>query len=289
MLLFWKVLANLKSLSFSSYRRLKVFDSLIHSLIRPMTRLEELSLRLFAIDGSTVIDSIYLNREVLPYLPHLRRFNVDIVSYAPSLSEVLEQNNEEIQHLSYNGKSHPLLYYTAQQQYQAVRSHAFSLPFVFDSIYLISSRIPGGLFTNVRCVSFSDLYGPFEHEFLVQIAISFPRLTHLTVVDFRLQEEKRIREANTTGSTASAAKFKYLTDLLLIGKYGGYAEQFLVETSTLLPRLTNLTIDYEALFTVTETFTWDATRRNCINIEHIDLSRAFVYSEEMCLYFPRSR
>ena len=289
MILFWKILANLKSLSFSSYRRLKVVERLIHSLIRPMISLEELSLRLYVIDGSTVIDSTYLNREVLSCLPHLRTCNVDIACYASSLSEVLEQHTEEIQYVSYNGKSHPVLYHTAQQQHRCVHSRVFSIPFAFDSIELISSRIPAGLFTNVRRVSFSEHSGSYEHEFFVQMAISFPRLTHLTVLDFRLQEEKRIRETNTTGSTASAIEFNHLTDLFLIGKYGDYAEQLLVETTTLLPRLTNLTIDYEALFVVTENFTRDATRRNCINIEHLVLDKPFVYSKEMCLYFPRAR
>ena len=287
MISFWKILANLKNLSFSSNRRVKILDSLVLSLIRRMTSLEVLSLRLFLTDSSTNIESTYLNREVLPYLPNLRTFNVDICNYASSHSGALGQHAKEIQHLSYNGQCHPLVCYTARSRYGSVCSHVFSLPFMFDRMQLICSSFSGDLFPNVRHVSFSDLYGPFEHAFFVQIATSFPRLTDLTIIDSSLQEEKQIRRSNGTEPTAPAVKFNHLNDLLLIGRHGDYAEQLLVETNTLLPRLTKLTIDYEPLFIVTENFTRNATRRNCMNIEHLDLSEPFAFSEEMCLYFPR--
>ena len=289
LILLEKILANLKSLSFSSFRRVNVYNSLINPLLRRMTGLEELSLRLFVTDRSTFIESTHLNREVLPYLPHLRTFNVDIVTYASSLSDVLEQQTKEIQYLSYNGECHPLVCYTARPQYRSARSHIFSLPFMFDSMQLIFSHFPGDLFPNVRQISLSEIHGPFEHKFFVQIATSFPRLTRLTLADFRLQEEKRIQGSNDTKPTVSAVEFKYLTNLLLIGRHGDYAEQFLVETNALLPRLTTLTIEYEQLFIVTENFTRDASRRNCSNIEHLELDKPFVYSKEMYLYFPRCR
>jgi hypothetical protein len=289
-ILFGKILANLKSLSFSSFRRVNVYNNLINPLLRQMTGLEELSLRLFVTDRSTVIESTHLNREVLSYLPNLQTFNVDIVTYWLSLSgEVLEQPTKEVQHLSYNGECHPLVCYTARPQHRSARSHIFSLPFMFDTMRLIFSHLPGDLFPNVRHVSLSEIHGPFEHKFFVQIATSFPRLTHLTVVDFRLQKERRIQGSNGTTPTASAVELKYLTDLLLIGRHGDYAEQFLVETNAVLPRLTKLTIEYEQLFIVTENFSRDATRRNCINIKHLELDQPFVYSKEMFLYFPSCR
>ena len=255
-----------------------------------MTGLEELSLRLFVTDRSTLIESTHLNREILSNLPYLRTFNVDIVTYCLTLSgEVLEQPTKEIQHLSYNGECHPLVCYTARPQHRSARSHIFSLPFMFDGMRLIFSDFPGDLFPNVRQISLSEIHGPFEHKFFVQIATSFPWLTRLTLADFRLQEEKRIQGSNGTKPIVSAVEFKYLTDLLLIGRHGDYAEQFLVETNTLLPRLTKLTIEYEQLFIVTENFTRDATRRNCINIKHLKLGQPFVYSNEMFLYFPSCR
>lgn len=62
-------------------------------------------------------------------------------------------------------------------------------------------------------------------------AASFPRLTSLTVVDFRLPEEKWIQRS--MNGTESTVEFQNLADLSLISRYGDYAAEFLVETNTI--------------------------------------------------------
>ena len=254
-----------------------------------MTGLEELNLRLYVSQRSTSIDSTYLNRQIIAHLPHLRTFNFDILTYTSSLSEVLEQSTEESQHLSYNGRFHPLVYYTDRLEHQSVRSHIFSLPFVFDRMESITSQFPGGLFANVRHLVLSDLQRPFEHEFFLRMTACFPLLTRLTVVNFQPQEKKRTQPSNETEPIASLVEFNHLKDLVFIAGHEDYAEQLLVDTNTRLPRLTALTIDYEQLFIVTENFTRHATRRNCINIDRLRLTKLIAYSKEMSLYFPSCR
>ena len=69
----------------------------MHPLLRQMAGLEALTLRLSVSNRSTFIEGTHLNREILPYLPHLRTSNFDIFSRVSSLREVLEQQVREIQ------------------------------------------------------------------------------------------------------------------------------------------------------------------------------------------------
>ena len=255
-----------------------------------MTGLEELTLRLSVTDRSAFIESTHLNGQILPYLPHLRIFSYDISTDVSSLSKVLEQPIKAIQHLSYNGKCHPLVCYMYSLESEGACSHIFSLPFVFDEMEFITSHFPGGyLFTNVRRLLLFDIYYPMEHDFFVRIAASFPRLTSLLIMGYRPQEKKQIQRSDETESPVPIVQFNHLNELELMGGHVDYAEQFLVGTNTLLPRLTELTIDYEQLFIVTENFTRHATRRNCINIKRLKLMQPMVCPEEMYLYFPRCR
>jgi hypothetical protein len=48
-----------------------------------------------------------------------------------------------------------------------------------------------------------------------------------------------------------------------------YVEQILNQSKTRLPCLTELWIDYDQLKTVTNNFTRDATRLNCISVEEL--------------------
>ena len=285
-ILFWKILAKLKSLSFLSFRRVKVYDTHLHPLLRQMTGLEELSLRLYVTSRSTFIESTHLNRQILLYLPHLRTFHCDIFTHNPFMGAAFEQPMKEIQHLFYNNQYHELLCYIHRQRRRNARSHILSLPFVFDTMKSISSHFPGGLFTSVRHLVLYDSYCPLEHEFFVRISASFPLLTSLRIMADSPHEKRRVQQPNGTEPIAPAVEFHHLTDLGLIGGHVDYAEQFLVDTNTRLPRLTKLIMAYEQLFIVTENFSRHATRRNCINIEHLYLTKVIVYSKEMHAYLP---
>ncbi len=53
-----------------------------------------------------------------------------------------------------------------------------------------------------------------------------------------------------------------------------------------LPRLRELTIEYERLTIVTNNFTNDATRLNCTNLQNIHIEGVFVLPENFHQYFP---
>jgi len=61
-----------------------------------------------------------------------------------------------------------------------------------------------------------------------------------------------------------------------------YAEQFLVDTTTHLPCLLNLCIEYESLTMVTNNFTNHATRLYCAKLKELHIVRSKHFDE----YFP---
>ena len=253
-----------------------------------MTSLEELTLRLHVVNRSVPMDSNYLNHQLLRCMPNLHTFNCDIRTHNSSSNEVVQQPLKESQYLFYNGRSHPAVYYSHRLRRFSTNAHIFSLPYVFETMEFITSHFPGGLFINVRHVFIFDMHYPFEHDFFVMLASSFPLLTSLAVMGTRPQQKKRMERSDDTDSIDPVVKWNHLDDLSFscVGGHMDYAEQFLVYGNTLLPRLRKLQINYEWLVMITENFTRDATRRNCSNIEHLTLDRPIVQSENMYLYFP---
>ena len=134
-----------------------------------------------------------------------------------------------------------------------------------------------------------DIHSPLEHDFFVPIAASFPLLTSLSVAKHTPQEKKRIQGSDQTESHAPIVQFNHLNNLQLTDGHIDYVEQFRIDTNTLLPRLSELTIDYERLFIVKGNISSRETRRNCINIERLKFMQPIVYSKDMFLYFPRYR
>ena len=192
-IVFWKVLANLKSLSFISLCRVKVYDSHIHPLLQQMNGLEELTLRLSVTNRSTFIESTHVNRQ---FLPQLRTLTLDIVTHVSLLKEGLELPSNEIQHLFYNDKPHELICYIQRQRRRSARSHILSFPFVLDTMEFMTSHFPEGLFPNVRRVVLYDSHFPLEHDFFVRMDASFPLLTSLWVLCDRPQVNKRVQQSN---------------------------------------------------------------------------------------------
>ncbi len=60
-----------------------------------------------------------------------------------------------------------------------------------------------------------------------------------------------------------------------------YLDQFLDETKTHLPHLSELTLMYEILETVTENFTRDGTRRNYARVKRLNVGNSIGFR-----YFP---
>ncbi|UJR29444.1 hypothetical protein I4U23_010656 [Adineta vaga] len=274
------ILTTMKNFSLTSYQHIETnyYESRIIPLLRRMIYLEELILRLTVKKRSTIIDSTHLNNEILSYLPQLQTFTFNIVTYTEAISESYWRKINQIQRMFYNGKSHELICYIDKFPRGKARSHINSIPYTLNDLHNVSSNFPGGLFTRIQYISLMEIYAAFEHDFFIEIARSFPFLTHLLVLNRIPQKHKQ--------RTSSFVEFSNLTNLTISTTCIDYSEQFLVDTNTRLPRLIELHIQYECLEIVTEKFTRNATRLNCSKIQRLILHKPMVHCEDFYTYFP---
>ncbi|CAF4682915.1 unnamed protein product, partial [Rotaria sp. Silwood2] len=258
---------HLKCFSLISYNRTNEYDSQIVPLLRRMIYLEQLTLYLTVHNRSTFIDGSHLKNEILDHMIQLQTFNFTIITRTNVNIFVNNQLYEDIRCTFLNEKFHQVDFYLDQYPDGMARSYIYSLPYNMNVMRDISRNFPGGLFTNVRVISLTDVFYPFEHCFYKRITCSFPFLTNLTVSDMNRRNYKPSHESNKNNQMSSVIVFPYLTHLEIICGNIDSAEQFLVDTKTLLPRLIDLTIPYSYIQQVTENFTREATRHNCPNIK----------------------
>ncbi|CAF4653430.1 unnamed protein product, partial [Rotaria sp. Silwood2] len=129
---------------------------------------------------------------------------------------------------------------------------------------------------------------PFEHEFFMRIACSFPLLKILSIYN-RLPQltisNKLISNDNQLCSTI--IKYPYLTSLDLQFAHEDYIEQFLNDQKTYLRHLTKLKVTDYGLISVTRNFTNERTRLNCMNVKQLNISpKISIHSEDFYAYFP---
>lgn len=277
----------MKSFSLIARGDTKEYDNQIVPLLRRMTHLEELTLRLTIDNRSTLIDSTHLNDEILLYMARLQTFTFNIVSSITLINKANQQTVNGIQHTFYNGKSHQLMSYIDDYPRRKTRCHIYSLPYMLNDMLGISSNFPGGLFEGVRHISLMDIHSPFEHDFFIQIAHCFPLLTHLDILNIKPQKYKQPLQSEEKDQILSILQFSHLTNLVIFSGCIDYVEQFLVNTNTHLPRLIELRTPYEDLEAVTESFTRFATRHKYANIERLIFDGPMVHSKDFYAYFPR--
>ena len=72
---------------------------------------------------------------------------------------------------------------------QLCQCHIYSLPYQLTIYEDITNNFPGGIHQSVRRITLFDEY-PFEHEFFLRIAQSFPFLEDLIVKNSKREEMK---------------------------------------------------------------------------------------------------
>ena len=115
------------------------------------------------------------------------------------------------------------------------------MSYQFEAFLNLSNAFPGGQFDQVRWLTMSD-HCPFEHELFQIVTRDFPFVRTLTIFNSEEQENKQ-------------QTFPYLVTLHLASAHSDYTTQFLLETSSHLPRFKSLEIEYEVLATITNNFT----------------------------------
>jgi len=249
-----------------------------------MSNLQELTLCLTVLNRTRLIDGIHLQNKILIYMPYLNNFIFDIRSWSVVNDLVPPLSNDDIQRtftdIGYRQVGCSIRYFLGN----SILCHVFTLPFTFDYLQCITINFPNVLFNNVLYLSICDIL-PFEHEFFIRIAQAVPLLKHLTISNTTPQT-RTLEQQNENNRSYSIVKYPHLTYLSVMNSDVTYTEQFLLETKTHLPCLTELRVDYEKLKTITENFTRNATRINCTGVKCLITDVSLTHSKDFSLYFP---
>ena len=256
------------------------YDDQVVPLLRRMLNLKELTLFLsvFRID-STYIDGKQLYDDFLSQMIQLKQFNFSIHTHIISNNISIDlQSNNDIQN-SFIKRGYRHVSSSADDKLTHYRAgcHVYSLPYQFDGYFFMTSSFQGGKFDKVEGLIMLDRCS-FDHELFKIISRDFPFLQTLVINNL---ESQRFKNHSSTFIT-----FNHLWKLSLRNAHIDYAIEFLSDRNIRLPRLTNLSITYETLAIVTNSFTNDETRLNCGKITCLDIYGPFVRPENFHLYFP---
>ena len=139
------------------------------------------------------------------------------------------------------------------------------------------SAFQGGKFDQVRILNMYDRR-PFEHRLFQIIARDFPLLQNLLLTNW---EEQQVKD-----HSGQLITFNHLCQLCLGESHIDYTMEFLSNENIILPRLTNVTITYQSLATVTNYFTNNQVRLLCSQITRLRIDEPFVRPYNFHLYFP---
>ncbi|CAF5016504.1 unnamed protein product [Rotaria sp. Silwood1] len=159
-----------------------------------MSNLEKLCLY-FVGHNKLIVDGNELEKNIINHMTKLKKFIFNIRSIIPFHNQINLLSNEDIQYTFRNFKDSQVIscidYFP---EANACHCHIYSYPYTLTYYNDITNNFPGGLFKCVREVSLFD-ERPFEHEFFLQIAQSFPFMKNLS-----LSLNKRGRKRNASGS-----------------------------------------------------------------------------------------
>ena len=240
-----------------------------------MSNIRELTLNIINDNRTSFIDGTGICNEILLHTPRLDQFIFHISSEIQlDRSLDIRLAKEDIQR-TFTNIGCDQVECMVNYQYDSVLCRVFSQPFVFDALEKLGNTFPPVVFRYVTSLSVHDIV-PFEQEFFVRIAQSFPLLKSLCVVNPQPNNNER----------HSVAEYRYLRSLCLFDCHTDYIEQFLTGTKTYLNALLKLTGDYDELAIATDNFTRTTTRINCAQVEALRLNQTLVCPQEFYLHFP---
>ncbi|CAF1942033.1 unnamed protein product [Rotaria magnacalcarata] len=142
--------------------------------------------------------------------------------------------------------------------------YSYSYPYSLTHYNYITNNFRGGLFKHDCKISLVD-ERPFEHEFFLQIAKSFPFVRELRI--------HNLEPLNNDKQQCSIIEYPHLTKLVLIQNHNheNYLEQFLNSSKMYLSNNIYLIADYDCLQRVTDNFTSDTTRMNSAKTKYLNL------------------
>jgi hypothetical protein len=252
-----------------------------------MLNLEKLDLTLTVFPNNKFIDGFELKKDIINHMVQLNKFTFNIRSCIQCSNQIDLPSNEDIQYTfrDFNDRIISCVDYFSMDE--EGYCHIYSYPYKLNFYKNITNHFPGGIFECVREVSLFDEH-PFEHEFFLRIAQSFPLLEILTLSNEKPQNNKQCRESKNDNQHLSIIKYSHLTKLNLFETHEDYVEQFLVDTKMSLTNGIYLLVNYQSLQNVTYNFTRDDTRTNCAKVNHVSLYGQSEISQHLKDYFPHA-
>ncbi|CAF2032281.1 unnamed protein product, partial [Rotaria magnacalcarata] len=277
-------LCNLKCFTLKSLFRFEQYDNIV-SLLRRMSYLEKLTLYLRIESRNRVIDGTYVQHDILDNMPQLDSFTFYICTYVDMVGLSYKLSSEDIQQTFRQQHVTSIVNYINGD---IAACSIFSLPFRFDYLEDLGNKFPNIVFSYVVFLLLEDI-NPFKHEFFARIARSFPLLKYLRIFN---KKSSILHDGMTLSSDNcqlySSIEYPHLTRLDVRYAHRDYVEQFLNETKTYMPSLTELGVVVSHLKYVTKDFKREETRRNCAKVKKLLTLEPLVCSKDFWLYFPSS-
>lgn len=263
-----------------------------------MPNLEKLDLNLNVTERKTFFDGNDLKMNIINYMSQLNQFTFSICSSSNYYNEINLPTNEDIQNTFTDFNNKEIIYWADYfPEKRKGYCHVYSNPYKLKYYENITNNFPGQIYKYVRRVSLYD-ERPFEHEFFLRIAESFPLMEHLSVSNQKQQINKQFDKSKNL----SIIKYPYLK-ILRLDTCIDYYEQFLLDAKTCLPFDVIVGMRYGLVKQVTHNFTSDATRNNCAKVDLITLRlqiKPSLYEHDLSIgkeefrkhlkeYFPRTQ
>ncbi|CAF3414452.1 unnamed protein product [Rotaria socialis] len=174
-------LPNLKSFALYTVYCTNSYNELIVPLLHRMTNLERLDLSFVGYATKSFIDGNNLKQNIIYHMALLKKLTFNIRSFWFD-SPMNIPSNEDIQQAFKDFKDMHIIscvdYFQKRKYSQCL---VYSYPYKLQHYHEITNQFPGGLFTYVREVIYDEY--PFEHEFFLRIARSFPLVEKLTLIN----------------------------------------------------------------------------------------------------------
>jgi hypothetical protein len=249
-----------------------------------MINLKELTLHIMVDRPKTFIDGNDL-KNIINHLPQLKKFIFNIRSTICLDDEVRIRSNEEIQQTLINFKDNEIISCVDYFPKEIIgQCHIYSCPYTLESYNNITNNFPGGLFKCVREISLFD-ERPFEHEFFIQIAQSFPLMEKFTLTNRKAQQHRKYQKSKDNKKDFPIIEYSHLTEIELTDVHKDYLEQFLDNTKTSLSKTIKLHVDYKLLKKVTRNFTKERTRDNCAKVNDLNCYCPLQITDQFRIYF----
>ena len=245
-----------------------------------MSNLGQLSLY-FITCNSSIIDGNNLEVNIINHLTRLNNFTFDTRSKIHFSQIVKFPSNEDIQNTFRNYRNDQIItcvdYFPKSE---AFHCHIYSYPYTLTQYIYMSNSFHRGLFKCVRKIALFDEC-PFEHEFFLELAQSFPFIEELLVCNWEPQKNDK--------QQWSIIEYPHLSELYFVQTHENYVEECLLNTKMCLLNNVSLHVSYDCLQRVTNNFTRDATRFNCSKIKAVHLHNQPEFcSEYLQEYFPHA-